>query len=615
MKPDGIKSKFFSSPSDQPNPENPGPNASGRSVRKPAAAFPQRYAIRGINGEKMLSCVEAPNLNVQIKFGLSVSAAAVGKAPAGTIYLDGVAQTGPLLDNARQVYNFDHHEGCVRAFTLSTCEQVLVMLKKGFDLKSREWKIIANDPDLDTVLAIWLLLNHVRISEKESVREHILFPLIRLEGAIDSLGLELKSLTALSPAQMNQSQRIIDHLRRVELRLKKDGHWGEETDFIAYAADLLHDIDQIMYEPEKFGQLLGIEELARVNLPDGHQAVVVQSDMGIYEIEPLLKKIYGDSIGLAILRRSPTAYTLRLMNPFLSTSLEDVYATLNFLDPAVKGRAQDRWGGSSDIGGSPRERGTQLTPEQIAAACREAFQKYDLIQRLVQFFLSAVVAGAVLGISAVFAVRWLPAKDFSAPWLAALLSDPYLKFSMAVIFLTTLFLVGAARRGPWQFGMIAPMGKSWWIVLPIAIIGALAGGAWQPIQAHSHPVPDIGRRILNACFLSFAAEYLFRGLIHGILAKKSKIQSHESRLFISWPNAGAGILYALSFPLLPVFHPETFNPFSITWELGGMVFAAFCFSLFLGGVRERSHSVFSAFLIHLLAVLSVLFLPELLGFL
>jgi len=55
------------------------------------------------------------------------------------------------MDLEKQIYNFDHHEGCVRPFMLSTCEQVLVMILKGMDLRGRDWCVFANDPDLDPV--------------------------------------------------------------------------------------------------------------------------------------------------------------------------------------------------------------------------------------------------------------------------------------------------------------------------------------------------------------------------------------------------------------------------------------------------------------------------------
>jgi len=486
------------------------------------------------------------------------------------------------------------------------------MLKKGFNLRTREWRVIANDPDLDTVLAIWLLLNHIRINEQESIHQHILLPLIRLEGTIDALGLELKELTGLSPAQIKQSQRIIDHLRRKELQKKKDALWGEETDFLEYTAEMLHNIDQIMYKPEKFSKLLGIEELARVTLPGNRVAVVVQSDMGIYEIEPLLKKIYGRSIGLVVLRRNPTAYTVRQLDPFIDGSLEDIYEKLNFMDPAVKCRTQDRWGGSSDIGGSPRDRGTQLAPKEIAEGCQEAFQKYSFVQRGLQFMYVAVLAAAVLVVSQLIATHLNPDRWITAPSLGSFVADPYLQFSLALILLTTIILAVVSRGRLWQLGIISPVGKNWWLALPIVILGAFAGGVWLPVEHLSYQITDISRLLLVSMLLAFASEYLFRGVLHGILARKSRIQNYDSKFFISWPNIGTAFLYALFLILLPLFYNETFNFDSITLKQGSIYFAGFFSSLILGSVRERSHSVFSSFLITFIAVISILFLPDLL---
>ena len=612
MKSAGNTSKPFVISFGNTDQKNSADNPAGGITRLPSTEFPNRYAIRDVDGEKVLSCIEAPNLIVQIEFGLSISSAAMNKSAPGTIFLDGVAQNGPLLDNSRQIYNFDHHEGCVRPFTLSTCEQVLIMLKKGFDLRTREWRIIANDPDLDTVLAIWLLLNHIRINEQESVRQHILFPLIRLEGAIDALGLELKAITGLSPGQINQSQRIIDHLRRREIQIKKDGLWGEETDFLAYTAEVLYAIDQIMYESEKFGELLGVEELARVNLPGNRVAVVVQSDMGIYEIEPHLKKTYGGSIGLAILRRTPTAYTIRQIDPFLDGSLEDVYEKLNFMDPAVKYHSQDRWGGSSDIGGSPRDRGTQLTPEEIAEGCREAFREYSIVQRGMQFLPVAVLAAGGLAVSDFLATYLHPGKGMNALMLGSFATDPYLQFSLALIFLATVILAVVSRGRLWQFGIISPLGKKWWFVLPVAILVAFAGGAWVPIKQPSAQLVDISRLILDGMMLAFAAEFFFRGVLHGMLARKSWIQSSSSNFFISWPNIATAFLYAFFLTLLPFFHNQAFQSYSIALQQGLIYVAGFLFSLFLGSVRERSHSFLASFSIHFIAIIFILFFSDLL---
>jgi hypothetical protein len=112
---------------------------SDASSRKTRSNFlPERYSIKSNGDERVLICLEAPNLNVHIEPGLVINASMARKSPSGTIFLDGVAQCEPFMDHERQVYNLDHHEGCVRAFTLATCEQTLVMYMKGLDLRGRE---------------------------------------------------------------------------------------------------------------------------------------------------------------------------------------------------------------------------------------------------------------------------------------------------------------------------------------------------------------------------------------------------------------------------------------------------------------------------------------------
>ena len=159
--------------------------------------LPQRYVIKDSGDTRILTCLDAPNIAVQVESGLTVSASTARKSPAGTIYLDGVAQSEPFMDHEKQIYNFDHHEGCLRPFTLSTCEQVLLMILKGLDLRSREWSVFANEPDLDTILAIWLILNHQRIQQKNSGRRQFLYALVRHEGIIDSHGLEMTEFSGL----------------------------------------------------------------------------------------------------------------------------------------------------------------------------------------------------------------------------------------------------------------------------------------------------------------------------------------------------------------------------------------------------------------------------------
>jgi hypothetical protein len=165
--------------------------------RTPAPHFlPVRYQVKEDESGRYLTCVEASNIFVRIDKTLSVSASAARKYPKGTIFLDGAAKGEPFMDSSRGVYNLDHHEGCVRSFTLSTCEQAMIVIRRGLDLDGERWTVWANDPDLDTVLAIWLLLNHRRINEEGSSARKKIMPIVRLQGVIDAHGFELKELTA-----------------------------------------------------------------------------------------------------------------------------------------------------------------------------------------------------------------------------------------------------------------------------------------------------------------------------------------------------------------------------------------------------------------------------------
>jgi len=222
--------------------------------------LPNRYVINDSSAGRVLICLEAPNIAVRIETGLTISASAARKSSPGTIYLDGVAQCEPFMDNEKQTYNFDHHKGCIRPFTLSTCEQVLVMILKGMDLRSREWSVFANEPDLDTILAIWLILNHLRIRNKDSNRLRFLYALVRLEGIIDSHGLEMTEFSGLPPELYKKTLEVIDYLRIEEMDLKKNARW-EGKDSLEHTALILQKIDRIIYRSEDlvdFKELKGI---------------------------------------------------------------------------------------------------------------------------------------------------------------------------------------------------------------------------------------------------------------------------------------------------------------------------------------------------------------------
>jgi hypothetical protein len=561
--------------------------------------LPERYTIKGSNGERVLICQEAPNLNVHVEPGLSVTGSVARKSPGGTIFLDGVAQCEPFMDHERQVYNLDHHEGCVRAFTLATCEQTLVMYMKGLDLQGREWHVFANEPDLDTILSIWILLNHARIGKQETTQRRILFALVRYEGVIDALGLELRELCALPPELVRKIQRVIDHLRSDEIALKKEGSWSQ-SDFLAYTVTILHKIDQIFYKPSDFADYKGIEELARIELSDQRIAAVVKADMGIYEIEPHLNKLYGNRLGIVFLKTGANTYTVRQMDLFMPVTLDEIYDRLNFADPAVKCRTQNnKWGGAADIGGSPRESGTKLSPAEISFTCRDAVTRAGIGTQAYRFGMTAALVGLVVLIGYLLKFYWNPVQWFSLGAVHPIWSLPQTGFVLSIIACSSVALLSVSRCRSWQYGWIYPVGINWWFFLPIAILAALAGGVWAPRWLATER-DWLSLVALGVVGMPLAAEILFRSLSHGLLTQGARIQRIDTRLFVSWPNLGATVLY-VGFVCLLMFFGGAGDVQGPYWQTALGLLSAAVFGMTVGMVRERSQSLYPAILFHMIS--------------
>ena len=569
--------------------------------------FPERYIIKNIGNEQVLICLEAPNLNVHIERGLSISGSMARKSSPGTIFLDGVAHCEPFMDHERQVYNLDHHESCVRAFTLSTCEQALVMYMKGLDLQGREWNIFANEPDLDTLLAIWILLNHVRIGRKEITQRRFLFALVRLEGVIDALGLELKELSALPPDLVRKIQRVIDHLRSEEIVLKKEGRWVH-TDFLNYGASILHKIDHIFYMPSDFADFKGVEEIARIDISDHRIAVVVEADMGIYEIEPYLNNLYGNRLGVVFLKKGSNCYTVRQMDLFLPFSLEKIYDRLNFMDPAVKCRTQiNKWGGAADIGGSPRKSGSRLNPVEIVQCCKEAVIRQGLGQHLYRFSLTTAMVGLIFIIAylaelywnnGIWLSRWVALDDLNPLW-----SLPQTGLILVLLAISGGALMIVSHNRPWQYGWIWPIGKNWYFFFPIVILSGLTGGVWAPLSL----IKNINRLhlfLLYVIGMPLSSELLFRSLAHGLLAQEAHVQRYDTQWFVSWPMMGSALLYT-GFIFVLTFMMDFGIDVDIYWRGIETLGSAIVFALSLAMVRERSQSLFPAILFHFLAAATV----------
>jgi len=562
----------------------------GPTLPRPSAApyeRADRYSVKDEPDGRFLYCREAPEVKVRIERGLTVTAAAARKAAEGSIFLDGVAQCEPFLDAERRVFNLDHHTGCLRAFTLATCEQALVLVLRGLDLKERPWTLCANEPDLDTVLAIWVLLNSMHLTAAEPQVRHAAVPLVRLEGILDVHGGELSDLAGLPQPLLQEAQERLATLREAELALKRAGLW-ESTDPLEFTAGQLRALDDMIYPEGYFRGFLNVEVLARAELSDHRVAVVCRSEQGIYETEADLKRLYGKRLGIIALQKDARTYTLRQVDPFLPATLDAVYPRLNTLDPAVHAGDGNRWGGSGEIGGSPRQSGTRLSPQEIATACAQAFRKPTWHQRATAVGLALLaVAVALAAGEPALAAHWRlhPASSFRP-----------LYFALGTALVSLLLLILAARRRPRLYGGRLPGGRAWLWTAPAALLGGLAGGTWTTWTTWHFP-PGILTADRVALFLALplAAELTFRALAHGILARAFTIQHDGGRWFLSWPTVLQALFYTLATPLALL---ATTAPLPVGWAAALPLAGALLFGLAAGVARERSGSVLAPLLLH-----------------
>lgn len=567
-----------------------------------SSAIPNRYRIRNDEQGNALTCVEAPMIVVRASRGIAISAKQARNYPSGTIFLDGAAQGEPFVDFKKDLYNLNHPEGCVRS--LATCEQAMVLIHNGLELRNRSWLVLVNDTDLDTIFAVWVLSNCQRLNTDSEARAKFM-PLLRLEGVIDAHGPDSQHLSALPPDLLRSTAAIRKQLQQQEVILKHYGRWSE-TDLLEYIADRLRAIDEVIYSPEHFDGLLEIDELAQSEIADGSVALVCRSDAGMDEVERQLQKFYGPQLGILIFQNASSTYRVHQVDRDLPATLEQAYERLNLLDPVATSGSDNRWVGSTEIGVSPRKTGTGLTPAQIVEAVREAFWKptiFNVVSEVPQaVFLAAVALLPTLGL--IFVGNLLRDRGYIAG-VAALLSALVLTMTVAVLFFSK------ARHVPGLYGWRIPTGFGWLSVFPAALIGTAIGGTWSPGSlAHRMGAGNVFEFTgLAGLLLPLAAELLFRGVILGHLAGRLPIQKSAGPWWNSWPTLISTALYAGASLLLFVSFSTGQIQISQWFLIAG---GAAIFGSASGVARERSESILASVLLHWVCVAALLLFSRLL---
>lgn len=280
--------------------------------------------------------------------------------PRGVVYLDGACR-GPYLDAKRRIYSLDHHERCYRQITLSTCVQALRFTRDRV-IQAVGFKIIANDPDMDTILAAWALLHADRMAYDDGVFRKVR-PLFAVAGNTDAYGFGHDDLLDLSAERITEIRGRILWLAQREMRIKAEGRWNF-TDFLAHMEKVLKRVDEFALHPGGADEITSIEAQEEVGLPNGDTIIMAQASMGgVYGVErELVRRARNDRCAAIIFYDGRTKWTIKLTQMVSRYDLEPLWKVLTRLEREAKEKEhvtdqrllEVGWGGSSGIGGEPR---------------------------------------------------------------------------------------------------------------------------------------------------------------------------------------------------------------------------------------------------------------------
>jgi len=294
-------------------------------------------------------------MHIAFAFGQVVSFESLSD---NTVALDGAVQ-GPHADPGRRRFSFDHHGGCLRLVTLATCQQVDVALELGL-VVSRDTKVVINDLDADTVLAVWLLRGASQGLDARR-QEPRVQDLIRRVGLTDSHGPVFPPHpmhAALGPAWGDKTPQSVGMLDSFLSRLDI---WYETG------------IDPASPKPRDgagFALRAGAPIWEPVTTPNGFAPLYAAGYLAAALCSPAadgtLMWVVGKRSDLVPLALGPADLSTDRSGDYAPTLLGELARR----EAALGVTSQQNWGGGSSIGGSPRlegGRGSQLSQDDVLA--------------------------------------------------------------------------------------------------------------------------------------------------------------------------------------------------------------------------------------------------------
>ncbi len=273
--------------------------------------------------------------------------------PAGSIALDGYVGEGPVFDPNGPYHNANHHEGVKRLETLSTAQQILMGVKMGLDKAFTRDGVFApnvyvNDCDQD-VCAAWFLLDNIGQTRSASPA---LNRFINVAGTLDATA---------GAFPYDRDLRILGELAWVfepYTLFRASGEMAKK-DNNQYRS-VIQDVESRIQK-----HLMGNGESAkldtRYSIVGGGKDWKMIEEVGKDGRVGALTDGIDAYVSVQEIGDDRWRYVIGRRSEFIPFDVESIIDTLN----KVEGCTDDKWGGATIIGGSPRVGGSKLAPAEV----------------------------------------------------------------------------------------------------------------------------------------------------------------------------------------------------------------------------------------------------------
>jgi hypothetical protein len=282
--------------------------------------------------------------------------------PPFSMALDGYVSGLTRFSAAGPHANFNHHEAVDRMATRSTCMQIFFSMKLGlFDTFQKNGAPFAhvwvNDADQDICLSYWLLKNHEQA--QKLAWDHPLARFLVYEDFMDSSAgaYPFDDLDQPNSLLKRQAWVFEPYTRARSNRLLHAMQGHELTEIIETICD------RITLFANSEGESCELDMTPEIIGGGPGWKMVIETS--IYSRAGIYTSGTRAFVGMRRRNDGNFTYVIGKMSPFVQFPIMRIFDALNAAEP--ESTPDNAWGGGNIIGGSPRKKGSALSPDQVEA--------------------------------------------------------------------------------------------------------------------------------------------------------------------------------------------------------------------------------------------------------